>query len=87
MLLLLVECVSDVKALDDSTLNQLITMYIYHALIDALTAHMIHINLNTVFHTHVELSPTKKTDIRYYMETHTHTHLSLIHISEPTRRA
>ena len=29
-------------------------MYIYHALINALSAHMIHINLNMIFYTHVE---------------------------------
>ena len=34
-------------------------MYIYYALINALGAHMIHINLNMVFYTHVEHSPTK----------------------------
>ena len=28
-------------------------MYIYHALIKALSAHMMHINLNTIFCTHV----------------------------------
>ena len=27
-------------------------MYIYHALINALSAHMIHINLNVIFYTH-----------------------------------
>ena len=32
-------------------------MYIYHALINALSAHMIHINLNMTFYTHVEHSP------------------------------
>ena len=32
----------------------LIIMYIYHALINALSAHMIHINLNMLFYTHVE---------------------------------
>ena len=26
-------------------------MYIYHALINALMAHIIHINLNTIFYT------------------------------------
>ena len=35
----------------------LIIMYIYHALINALGAHMIHINLNIIFYTHVEHSP------------------------------
>ena len=37
----------------------IIIMYIYHALINALSAHMIHINLNMIFYTHVEHSPTK----------------------------
>jgi len=38
----------------------IIIMYIYRALINALSAHIIHINLNTIFYTHVEESPTKK---------------------------
>ena len=59
----------------------IITMYIYHALINALSVHMIHINLNTIFYTHVEHSPTKTIYIKYYTEKRdTHTHLSLIHI-------
>ena len=59
-------------------------MYIYHALINALSAHIIHINLNTVLYTHVDHSPTKTVYIKYYTEkqthacthapTHTHTH-------------
>ena len=36
----------------------IIIMYIYHALIKALSAHMIHINLNMIFYTHVEHSRT-----------------------------
>ena len=52
----------------------IIIMYIYHALINALSAHMIHINLNMIFYTHVEHSSTKTIYIKYYMETHTHTH-------------
>ena len=48
-------------------------MYIYHALINALSAHMIqYINLNTIFYTHVDHSPTKTIYIRYYLK-HTHT--------------
>ena len=35
-----------------------IIMYIYHALIDTLSSHMIHINQNTIYCTHVEQSPT-----------------------------
>ena len=38
----------------------IIIMYIYHALINALSAHMIHINLSMIFYTHVEHSPTKR---------------------------
>ena len=34
-------------------------MYIYLALINALSAHIININLNMIFYTHVEQSPTK----------------------------
>ena len=48
-------------------------MYIYHALINALSAHMIHINLNMIFYTHVEHSPTETVYIKYYMEKQTHT--------------
>ena len=33
-------------------------MYISNALIDAMSAYIIHINLNTLFYTHVEYSPT-----------------------------
>ena len=47
-------------------------MYIYHVLINALSAHMMHINLNTIFYTHAEDSPTK-TIYTQYMEKHTHT--------------
>ena len=44
----------------------IIIMYIYHALINALSAHMIHINLNMIFYTHIEHSPTKTIYIKYY---------------------
>ena len=47
-------------------------MYIYHVLNNTPSAHMIHINLNTLFYTHIEHSPTKTIYIRYYMETYTH---------------
>ena len=59
-------------------------MYIYHALIKALSAHMTHINLNMIFCTHVEHSATKTIYIKYYttknnnkkltINTHTDTH-------------
>ena len=39
----------------------MIIMYIYHALIDAQSAHMIHFNLNAVLCTHVVQSPTQVT--------------------------
>ena len=49
-------------------------MYIYHALINTLSAHMIHINLNMIFYTHVEHSPTKTIYIKYYTKTTTKMH-------------
>ena len=56
-----------------SCLLIIIIMYIYHALINALSAG-IHVNLNIIFYTHVEHSPTKTIYIKYYTEKHTHTH-------------
>ena len=43
-------------------------MYIYHELINALSAHMIHIDLNMIFYnyTHVEQSPTKTIYIKIF---------------------
>ena len=52
----------------------IVIMYIYHALINALSAHMIHINLNMIFYTHVDHSPTKTSYRKYYTHTHIHTH-------------
>ena len=46
----------------------IIIMYIYHALINALSAHMIHINLNMILYTHVKHSPTKTVYIKYYLK-------------------
>ena len=43
----------------------IIIMYIYHALINALSTHMMHINLNVIFCTHVKHSPTKTIYIKY----------------------
>ena len=47
-------------------LKLIIIMYIYHVVINALSAHMIHINLNMIFYTHVENTPTKTIYIKYY---------------------
>ena len=49
-------------------------MYIYHTLINALSAYIRHDNINKIFYTHVQDSHTKTIYIRYYMDTHTHTH-------------
>ena len=43
-----------------------IIMCIDHALINALGAHMIHIDLHMTFYTHVGHSPTKTIYIKYY---------------------
>ena len=58
-------------------------MHIYHVLINTLSAHMIHINLNAIFYTYVEDSPTKTIYIGHYVETRTHTHTH-IHIHTHT---
>ena len=49
----------------------IIIMYIYHALINAQSTHTIRMNLNMIFYTHVEHSPTKTIYIKH---THTHKH-------------
>ena len=51
---------------DDDNNNDNNIMYIYHVLIDTLNTHMIRINLNTVFYTHVEQSPTYAIYTKYY---------------------
>ena len=53
---------------DDREMIIIIIMYIYHALINAPSAHMIHINLNMIFYTHddVKHNPTKTICIKYY---------------------
>ena len=55
----------------------IIIMYIYLVLISTLSAHMIHVNLNMIFYTHVEHRPTKT--IKYYkkiqQKTALHTHI------------
>ena len=56
----------------------IIIMSIYQEPINALSVHMIHINLNMIFYTHVEHSPTKAIYIKVlYGKTNTrttHTH-------------
>ena len=67
-----------VRMVKRSRVDLIIIMYIYHVLINALGAHMIHINLNMIFYTHVEHSSTKTIYIKYYKikicTTNTHTH-------------
>ena len=51
-------------------------MYIYHSLTNALSAHMIHINLNMIFYTHAEHGPTETIYIKslLYGKTNKYTH-------------
>ena len=53
-------------AVERAVIMIIIIMNIYHVLINALSAHMIHINLNIIFYTHVEHSPNKTIYIKYY---------------------
>ena len=46
----------------------------YRAHINALSSHMIHINLNMIFYTHVEHSPVKNKLHKVYGNTDSHTH-------------
>ena len=49
-----------------STTVIIIITYIYHVLINALSAHIIHMNLNIISYRRVEHSPTKTIYIKYY---------------------
>ena len=49
------------KQRTSSVLVIIIIMYIYHVLINALSTHIIHINLNMIFYTHVEHRLTQST--------------------------
>ena len=46
----------------------IIVMYIDHTLINALSVHMIHVNLSMIFYTPVEHSPTKTTHTKHHTE-------------------
>ena len=48
-------------------------MNIQYALINALSEHMIHINLNTIFYTHVEHGPTKTIYVSVLSRAHAKT--------------
>ena len=61
----------------------IIIMYSYLVL-NTLSAYMVHINLNAIFYTHVEHSPTKTIYIRYYMEKQTLTHVHIAHVRAHT---
>ena len=50
----------------------IIIIYFYHALMNAMSALMIHINLNMILYTYVEHSPTKTGYIKYYTITINH---------------
>ena len=53
-------------------------MYIYHAVISALSARVILINLNMIFYTHVEHSPIKINLHKvFYGNTHTAMNLNV----------
>ena len=43
-------------------------MYIYHARINAVSAHVVHINLNTIFYIHAQHSPTIAIYMKYYVK-------------------
>ena len=59
----------------DQLILIIIIVYIYRALINTLSTHIIHINLDMIFYTHVGHSPIKNNlHKELYRNTHTHTH-------------
>ena len=56
-------------------------MYLYCTLINALSAHIVHINLNMIIYTHVQHSPFKNNlHIVLYGNTDTYTHTMIMYI-------
>ena len=55
-------------------------MYMYHALINTMSTHTIHVNLNMISYAHIEHSSTQTTHTKHNMERQTtppppqHTH-------------
>ena len=64
----------------------IIKMHIYYVFINTLSAHMVQINLDTLFYMHVEHSPTKTIYVKYYIygNAHTHTHINCNEIKRMT---
>ena len=63
-------------------INVIIIMYIYCMLINTLSAHIVHINLNIIFYTHVEHSPIKNNLHKVlYGNTHTHIHTQKMNLN------
>ena len=60
-------------------------MYIYHALINALSTHVIHLNLNMIFCTHKEHRPTETIYLKYYTGKQTNTRTTHTHTQTHTR--
>ena len=48
--------------------GEIMIMYIHRVLIDAQSAHLIHINVKTVLYAHVDGSPTNAIYVKYYMK-------------------
>ena len=57
------------RSCQDSNNNNNVHLSCAH---QCLSTHTIHINLNIIFYTHVEYSPTKTIYIKYYTEKQTH---------------
>ena len=49
-------------------LSLMIILDIYFANIDAISGHIMHVNLSTIFYTHAEHSPTKAIYIKILIE-------------------
>ena len=56
-------------------------MYIYHALINALSAHTIHINLNMILYIYTRRAQSYQNNLHKVLDAHTHTHTHSLYLT------
>ena len=64
------EIYSPVFNINKLMIKKIIIMCIHHVPINTLSAHMTHINLNIIFYTHAEHSPSKTAHTNHHTERH-----------------
>ena len=56
-------------------------MYIYHALINALSAHTIHINLNMILYIYTRRAQSYQNNLHKVLDADTHTHILSLYLT------